>query len=294
MSSRVKGAIFALMLLMGVTTASAQRFHAGEVLYYRAAYRAKVIPNIEAGEVTVSTRLDTLDGRQMYRVTGNGRTLPFFRWFFDMNDTYDIWVDKRTLRTQRFESDIKEDHYTFRSNYRYDWRAMKVHTWSQKRQDPPKEKTMSLTKESMDAVSLYFNLRSVDLESFRVGEHRQLDMVLEDTIRHLKYRYIGREELKVPKMGKFDTMKFACTIGSSEEFSFTDGTEFFIWITNDENKIPVMLASPVRVGEIRAYLRRYEGLRYPLKSKLSSEPEDEEVESVVPMNRGTNKPKSHK
>ena len=263
-----KGAIFALLLIVGVATASAQLFQEGEVLYYRAAYRAKLVPNIEAGEVTVSTKLDTLAGREVYRVTGNGRTLPFFRWFFDMDDTYHIWVDRESKRTQRFESDLKEDKYTFRSIYRYDWEAMRVHTWSQRRQNTPREKTMELTPESMDAVSLYFNLRSVDLESFREGEHRQLDMVLEDTIRHLRYRYIGREELRVPKMGSFDTMKFACTIGSSEEFSFTDGSEFFIWITNDENKIPVMLASPVRVGEVRAYLRSYEGLRHPLTSKI--------------------------
>ena len=265
----IKGAIFVLLLMLGVAESSAQVFQDGEVLYYRAAYRAKLWPNTEAGEVTVSTKSDMLDGKDVYRVTGNGRTLPFFRWFFDMDDTYNIWVDKESLRTQRFESDLKEDKYTFRSNYVYDWNAMKVHTWSQKRQNTPREKTMALTSESMDAVSLYFNLRSVDLESFREGEHRHLDMVLEDTIRHLRYRYIKREELKVPKLGKFDTMKFACTIGSSEEFSFTDGTEFFIWITNDENKIPIMLASPVRVGEIRAYLRRYEGLKYPLNSKIS-------------------------
>ena len=195
--------------------------------------------------------------------------MPAYRWFFNLDDRYDILVDTATLRTQRFESNLHEGDYTFRSHYRYDWDSMKVHTWSQKRQDTPRQKTMALTNESMDAVSLYFNLRSVDLESFREGEHRQLDMVLEDTIRHLRYRYIGPEELKVPKMGRFDTMKFACTIGSSEEFSFTDGTEFFIWITNDENKIPVMLASPVRVGEIRAYIRRYEGLKYPLTSKIT-------------------------
>ena len=270
MNKIIKGVIFALLLTTSVV-ASAQQFNDGEVLYYRAAYRAMLVPNIEAGEVTVSTKLDTLDGKKMYRVTGNGRTLPFFRWFFDMDDTYNIWVDKKSLRTQRFESDIKEDSYTFRSSYRYDWKEMKVHTWSQRRQDPPRRKTMTLTPESMDAVSLYFNLRSVELESFREGEHRKLDMVLEDTIRHLRYRFIAREELKVPKLGKFDTMKFACTIGSSEEFSFTDGTEFFIWITNDENKIPVMLASPVRVGEVRAYLRHYEGLKHPLTSQIKTE-----------------------
>ena len=270
-SRLIKGAIFVLLLAVGVAKSSAQVFQDGEVLYYRAAYRAKLVPNIEAGEVTVSTKSDMLDGKDVYRVTGNGRTLPFFRWFFDMNDTYDIWVDKETLRTQRFESDLREDKYTFRSNYVYDWDSMKVHTWSQKRQNTPREKTMTLTSESMDAVSLYFNLRSVDLESFREGEPRHLDMVLEDTIRHLRYRYIKREKLKVPRFGSFDTMKFACAIGSSEEFSFTDGTEFFIWITNDENKIPVMLASPVRVGEVRAYLCGYEGLKFPLTSKIKEE-----------------------
>ncbi len=259
------GLIFATLPL---NNASAQLFHEGEVLYYRAAYRAKLVPNTEVGEVTVSTKCDTLNGKEVFRVIGNGRTLPFFRWFFNMNDTYNIWVDKETKRTQRFESDIREDKYTFRSNYRYVWDSMRVHTWSQRRNNTPRTKTMTLTKESMDAVSLYFNLRSVDLESFRAEEHHRLDMVLEDTIRSLRYRYIKRDTIKVPRVGRFATMKFACTIGSSEEFSFTDGTEFFIWITEDENKIPVMLSSPVRVGEVRAYLRSTQGLKYPLSSLI--------------------------
>lgn len=259
------GLIFATLPL---NNASAQLFHEGEVLYYRAAYRAKLVPNTEVGEVTVSTKCDTLNGKEVFRVIGNGRTLPFFRWFFNMNDTYNIWVDKETKRTQRFESDIREDKYTFRSNYRYVWDSMRVHTWSQRRNNTPRTKTMTLTKESMDAVSLYFNLRSVDLESFRAGEHHRLDMVLEDTIRSLRYRFIKRDTIKVPRVGRFATMKFACTIGSSEEFSFTDGTEFFIWITEDGNKIPVMLSSPVRVGEVRAYLRSTQGLKYPLSSLI--------------------------
>jgi hypothetical protein len=264
----VKGLIFAALLTMGAWSATAQRYFDGEKLYYRAAYRAKMVPNTEVGEVTVETKIESVDGREHYRVTGNGRTLPFFRWFFDMNDTYNIWVDKQTLKTQRFESDLKEDDYTFKSHYRYDWLNMMVYTWSQRRNDPPREKAMKLTANSMDAVSLYFSLRSVDLKSFRKDENRALDMVLEDTIRHLRYRFITHERVKVPKLGYFDTMKFACTIGSSEEFSFTDGSEFLIWITNDENKIPVMLSSPVRVGEVRVYLNRYEGLHYPLLSRI--------------------------
>ena len=264
----LKGVIFALLLIAGVAISSAQLFQEGEYLYYRAAYRAKLIPNTEVGEVTVSTKLDSLDGRGVYRVIGNGRTLPFFRWFFDMNDTYNIWVDRESKKTLRFESDLKEDSYTFRSHYTYDWDAMTVDTWAQKRQETPRSKRMNLTPESKDAVSLYFSLRSVDLNSFQQGRELNLDMVLEDTIRQLKYRFIERDTIKIPRTGRFATMKFACTIGTSEEFSFTDGTEFFIWITEDENKIPVMISSPVRVGEVRVYLRNYSGLKFPLSSKL--------------------------
>ena len=263
-----KSVILVFILVLSVGSASAQRYFAGEKLYYRAAYRAMLVPNTEVGEVSVITKLEMIDGKATYRVTGNGRTLPFYRWAFDMNDTYNIWVDQHSLRTYRFESDLKEDDYTFRSYYSYDWDAMTIYTWSQRRKETPKERTMNLTPTSMDAVSLYFNLRSIDLKSFREGEVLLLDMVLEDSIRQLRYRYIAREKVKVPKLGEFDTMKFACTIGSSEEFSFTDGSEFFIWITNDENKIPVMLASPVRVGEVRLYLSRYEGLHFPLTSKV--------------------------
>lgn len=260
--------ISTILFVAAAATVSAQRYNVGEKLHYKVGYRAKLVPNTEMATAVVETSADTLDGRPVYKVLGRGKIMPSYRWFFNIDDKYRIWVDTLTKRTLRFESDIYEGGYTFRSNYRYDWDAMKVHTWAQSRQNEPKTATMDLTPNSMDAVSLYFNLRSVDLESFREGETRELEMVLENKIRRLQYRFIGREERKVPKLGKFRTLKFACTIGTTESFSFTDGSEFFIWITDDENKIPVMLESPIRVGSVRAYISGCEGLKYPLSSKI--------------------------
>ena len=73
---------------------------------------------------------------------------------------------------------------------------------------------------------------------------------------------------KIRNVGKFHTLKFACQIGTSESFSFTDGSEFFIWLSDDENKIPLHLESPIRVGSVNAYITGYKGLRYPLTSKI--------------------------
>ena len=257
-----------LVALLPVLPLSAQLYNAGERLDYRVAYKAKLVPNTEMATVTVQTTLDTLKGQPVYRVMGLGKIMPEFRWFFYLEDRYDIFVDTLSLKTVRFESDIKEGDYTFRSHYDYDWDNMKVHTWAQSRQRTPKSKTMKLTRQSMDPVSLYFNLRSIDATTLSVGQTNNLEMVLEDTVKVLKYRLIGREVCRVPQQGKFRTIKLACTLGTSEGFSFTDGSEFFIWITDDKNKFPVMLESPIRIGSIRAYISDFKGLKYPLTSKI--------------------------
>ncbi|MBQ7855895.1 MAG: DUF3108 domain-containing protein [Alistipes sp.] len=256
----------AALFLCGV--AHGQLFHPSERLNYRVAYRAKLFPNTELATVSVTTEVDTLAGRECYRVTGDGQIMKAFRWFFHLHDRYDIWVDSGSKRTLRFESNLQEGDYTFRSHYLYDWDSLKVHTWAQRRSEPPRTKTMSLSPRSMDPMSLYFNLRSIDPAQLREGEEHDLEMVLEDTIRTLKFRLVGRTVCKVPKRGWFNTLHLKCTIGTSEEFSFTDGSEFSIWITDDRNKFPVMLESPIRVGSIRAYIHSFEGLKYPLECQV--------------------------
>ena len=248
-----------VLLVYSLLPVAAQLYVPGEELFYRVSYRAKLVPNTEVATVLVRTTETQLDGRTVYNVFGHGKTLPTFRWFFSLDDRYNIWIDTATLRTVRFTSDIHEGEYTFRSRYDYDWPARRIATRWQKRQLPENRKEMELTDVSMDAVSLFFNMRSVDASIFRVGEQHELQMVLEDTIRHLK---------KIRNLGKFRTMKFACQIGTSESYSFTDGSEFFIWLSDDENKIPLCLESPIRVGSVSAYISGYKGLKYPLSSQI--------------------------
>lgn len=246
----------------------AQLYHPGEQLHYRVSYRAKLVPNTEMASVSISTVEGTMDGRRAYKVTGYGCTLAIFRWFFNLEDTYTVWVDPQTLRTMRFEGDVHEGKYTFASRYDYDWERLEVRTWWQSRQKTPRTKTLKISERSMDPVSLYFNLRGINADSLRTGETRKLEMVLEDTVRTLNFRFLGREVKKLPKRGTYRTLKFACEIGTSDGFSFTDGSEFTVWISDDGNKIPVYMESPVRVGSVCVSLSAFSGLKYPLESRM--------------------------
>mgnify|MGYP002735142053 CR=1 FL=1 len=93
-------------------------------------------------------------------------------------------------------------------------------------------------------------------------------MVLEDTVRRINYRYIGREEKRIRNQGKFKALRFECQLGTTEGYSFTDGTIFTLWISDDRNKIPLSIESPVRIGSIQAYIYRFKGLKYPLESRI--------------------------
>lgn len=214
----MKRILILFLLTGGIFSAAGQIYVPGEELFYRVSYRAKLVPNTEVATVVVRTSEVELDGQTVYNVFGQGKTLASFRWFFSLDDRYNIWVDTATLRTVRFTSDIHEGGYTFRSRFDYDWPARRVATRWQRRTLPENRKEMALTDVSMDAVSLFFNMRSADAASFRVGEQRVLQMVLEDTIRHLRYRFEGREVKKIRNMGKFNTLKFACPDRHLREF----------------------------------------------------------------------------
>ena len=127
---------------------------------------------------------------------------------------------------------------------------------------------MPLTEESMDPISLFFTLRSAKAEDFRVGEPATLQMVLQDTIKLIRYRYLGRENKKIRNIGRFRTLKFECQLGTTEGYSFTDGTIFTLWVSDDDNKIPLYIESPVKIGSIQAYISGYKGLKYPLDSRI--------------------------
>lgn len=264
----MKRFLFAILLLAAASPLFAQLYHPGEELYYRVSYKAKMFPNTEVGIVEVKTSEEIFNGSHHYKVEGIGRTLPTYRWFFNLEDIYNVWIDPEELRPVRFVSDIHEGDYTFESVYNYDWDNNVVHTRWSSRKRPFQEKEMALTKESMDAISLFFTLRSADADDFRVGEPATLQMVLQDTIRVLRYRYLGKEDKKIRNLGKFHTLKFECQLGTTEGYSFTDGSIFTIWISDDENKIPLYIESPVRIGSINAYISGYRGLKYPVKSRI--------------------------
>ena len=90
---------------------------------------------------------------------------------------------------------------------------------------------------------------------------------MDQEIYPLALKYLGPEEnKKVKGVGRFNTQKFSPQLIAGDVFK--EGDEMKIYVSDDENKIPVLIESPVSVGSVKAVLKSYKGLKYPMTAQV--------------------------
>ncbi len=244
-------------------------FQSGERMVFAVSYKWGVI-NTDVANVEFSVKNSSVDGTAAYAVTAVGETYSFYKYMFDMRDVYQTWLDKETLRPIYFKNNIKEGNYRMNGTYHYDWNKMQVLSeYKRPAWEAPQTKVLKLSNQSFDGVALFYNLRNTDLSKLKPGFRDKIQIVLKDTVRTLEYKFLAKEVKDIPGMGRFNTIKFSCQLAvSDDDDSFKNGSEFFVWFSDDQNKIPLYLESPIRVGSVKARLVEYQGLKYDLKSKI--------------------------
>jgi hypothetical protein len=78
-------------------------------------------------------------------------------------------------------------------------------------------------------------------------------------------KYIGNEDLDT-KFGTIATMIFRPLVQSGRVFK--EEESLTVWISDDENKIPLRIKASLAVGSLKADLESYKGLRNPFYIKV--------------------------
>lgn len=78
-------------------------------------------------------------------------------------------------------------------------------------------------------------------------------------------RYLGKETIKT-RYGKFRCIKFKPLLLKGSIFE--GGEKMTVWVTDDGNRLPVRIESPITVGSIKVDMMSYYNLRYPLTSLI--------------------------
>ena len=96
------------------------------------------------------------------------------------------------------------------------------------------------------------------------GESVAIDMFFDDKTTKFRLKFIGREDIRT-KFGFISTMIFRPLVQTGRVFKEEESVT--VWISDDENRLPVRIKANLLVGSIKADLDSYKGLKYPFKVK---------------------------
>ncbi|MET0946491.1 MAG: DUF3108 domain-containing protein, partial [Flavobacterium sp.] len=127
------------------------------------------------------------------------------------------------------------------------------------------EKTIITTDNVQDIVSSFYFLRNhPNIDKLKSGESITIDMFFDDEITKFKLKYIGRQDITT-KFGTVSTMVFKPMVQTGRVFK--EKESLTLWITDDDNKVPIRIKADLAVGSLKADLDEYKGLKNPFKAK---------------------------
>ncbi|RZS99415.1 DUF3108 domain-containing protein [Aquimarina brevivitae] len=232
-----------------------EAFDSGEWFQFRIHYGV-----FTASYATLEVKDDIIDGKPVYHIEGAGKSSGFLSLFFKVEDYYETYIDKDKVMPYRFIRKINEGGYTkdIEINFDHDAKEALVHDKKHKT-----KKTVSLKDNVQDMVSSFYYLRNnIDVSSLKKGESHYVNMFFDSENYQFKLKFLGREVIKT-KMGKIACLKFRPYVQADRVFK--EEESMTVWISDDDNRMPVKIKADILVGSIEADLNAFKGLKHPFK-----------------------------
>lgn len=225
-------------------------FKRGERLEYEVSYGW-----VTAGEAIIEITQENkkLAGRNVMHVVGTGNSLGTFNWFFKVRDRYETYMDEQGVFPWIFVRDIHEGGFELKQYYTFDQYKQKVKT------DKGKEFDVPLGVQDM--ISSFYRARALDFNHAKPGQVYEIQAFVDNEVWPLKIKYLRNEKIEVDK-GTFDCMVFVPVVQTGRIFKKEE--DMMVWVTRDENKIPILAKAKILVGSITMEIRDYKGLANPV------------------------------
>ena len=222
--------------------------------------------NSDVGSATVCLDSVTFNGQEAYRCSLYGKTTRFFDLFFKVREEFQSWFTRDGLRPLRFYRHSQEGNYEAKNQYIYEWDVVEPHikaeVWSSKAGGQSVE--IPLTRCTFDLPTLFYYARNMDFDAIEPGKKHPMTFAIDEEVFNVYFILYGRETIKVKGLGTVNTIKFAAKLLEGEVFK--GEADMMIWVTDDDNRLPVYFEAPLLVGTAKGRMVSYENLKYPFTS----------------------------
>lgn len=215
-------------------------------------------------------RLDTVsvNGQKAFKCSMYGRTTRLYDFFFRVREEFVSWFSYDGLRPLKFFRHSQEGNYEAKNVYVYDRSVPDPHIiadlYSSKRGQ--RNMDIPLTPCTFDLPALFYFARNMDFDVITPGVKYPMTFAIDDDVFNVYFILYGRETIKVKGLGHVRTIKFAAKLLEGEVFK--GEADMLIWVSDDENRLPVYFEAPLLVGTAKGRMTSWSGLKHPFTALI--------------------------
>ena len=254
--------ILLIAVLSGFATKESLRtvpnesFSTGELLKYKVHYGP-----INAAEavIDISPNLHRINDRLTYKATVYGKTTSSFDLFIKIRDTWQSYIDTAAILPHRSFRNIEEGSYRKRETVDFNHYTNTAQVEMKKKNKDKKQSKHKIPAGAQDIVSGFYYLRTLNYDRMRVGEKFTVSGFFDEETFDMVVTYQGRETIST-KAGLFRAIKLTPKMPKNKLFKGEDAIT--VYLSDDKNKIPVMISAEMFVGAVKVDLYEHKNLKH--------------------------------
>lgn len=247
---------------IGQTKIINNAFDVGENLTYDLYYKYGIL-NMLGGKATLITESTTYNNKDAYKLTLNASTTGVARSLYNVNDTLIGYMDKDLVPLLFIKgAEEGKDYRLERQIYKYENGKTHIRTMRHKNGELSFDENIVTDRCTYDMMSILAYSRTLDYSNMKRGDNTHVQFVTGNRVVDMYIRYLGSGSKKVNNGKTYNALQLSLMILDK---AFIDQEEAMrVWITDDENKLPLQIETKLRIGTMRVVLKDFSGNKHPL------------------------------
>lgn len=267
MKRKTTGIVFFLLLLLTVQLPplkaqcrmTNKAFASGEKIQYDLYFNLGIV-TARAGKGSLSVTDANYRGENAYKLVMLLNTSGLAGSFYTVQDTLTSYVDK-DLRPLLFTKEAVEgkDYSVERQSYTYKGDEINIRAVRHWNGEEKFDEVVVTDQCTYDYLSVLAFVRNLDFTGMKAGDRKYIRFISGKRAVNMYVNFLGITNMKANDGKKYEVINISMTILDD---AFTNQKEALkASLTNDANRVPVVIDTNLKMGSVKAILRSSSGLR---------------------------------
>jgi len=247
-------------------------FQAGEELTYDLYFKYGLV-NTKAGISTLKTISQKYNNTDAFKMTMIAKSIGVADKFFTLSDTLTCYMTNDLIPLAYIKNAHEGSEHS-KENVTYDYSGSKVTVKAKLIRNDKLRFDETITSDNCmyDMMSIVFYARTLNYSSLKKGDKISTLFLSGKNKVNMDIEYRGSENMKANDGKSYDCIKLTLVINDK---AFEDKKEAMtVYVTNDNNRIPVRIDSKLKIGSTRVILKNVKGNMHTVKTLLNYRKED--------------------